>query len=58
MRKGGTRGSGTVAEPLRPMASKLFNKSLRSPIPITVCRGELQGCCRECSRFFTLLSIS
>ena len=25
-KKGGTRGSGTVAEPFRPMASKLFNK--------------------------------
>ena len=26
IKKGGTRGSGTAAEPLRPMASKLFNK--------------------------------
>mgnify|MGYP001640230875 CR=1 FL=1 len=26
IRKGGTRGSGTAAEPLRPMASNLFVK--------------------------------
>ena len=40
------------------MASELFGKkSSRSPIPITVSRGERQGCCRECSRFFTVTII-
>ncbi|MFC2478756.1 MAG: hypothetical protein ACFNQG_06985, partial [Treponema socranskii subsp. buccale] len=28
-----------------------FEEILRSPIPITVSRGERQGCCRESSRF-------
>ena len=28
IRKGGTRGSGTAVEPLRPMASKLFAKKV------------------------------
>ena len=32
-------------------------KSLRSPIPITVCHGERQGCCREYSRFFMLYAV-
>ena len=34
-----------------------FEEILRSPILITVSRGERQGCCRECSRFFTVTVI-
>ena len=34
-----------------------FEEILRSPILITVSRGERQGCCRECSRFFTVTHI-
>ena len=29
-KKGGTRGSGNAAEPLRPMASELFGKKVRA----------------------------
>ena len=37
--------------------ANFFIKSLRSPIPITVCRSERQGCCRECSLFFAITII-
>ena len=30
IKKGGTRGSGNAAEPLRPMASELFGKKVRA----------------------------
>ena len=37
--------------------ANFLEKSSRSPIPITVCRGERQGCCRECSRFFVIHAV-
>ena len=37
--------------------ANFLEKSSRSPIPITVYRGERQGCCRKCSRFFVIHAV-
>ena len=36
----------------------LCKKRLRSPIPITVSRGERQGCCWECRRFLNAVNFN